>query len=281
MKKPAGRPENLRGVRRALVTGADSAAQPFGDLRRIRLAIEEGLDRGRRGMAAARLANHFTQRPERDALPVGKASAGEHVHLTAETPRKFVDKPCLPKPCLADHRHEHRHPFTSGPSVRGFEPVHLPVPAHQRHIETQRQRTHARLRGSQEESIGTGTVRFDGGRSELLRLPADEDLAGLGGLREPHRLGPSVPREPKRPRPSHQRLARREAEANSQAHTMPAQQNARFGGERASRFQTRPGRPEGIILVHRGDAEDAHQALAGADRQLSPIPLEDRRQARN
>ena len=96
-----------------------------------------------------------------------------------------------------------------------------------------------------------------------------------------HCLGFRIPGEPKRPRPSHQRLARRKAEATCQAHAMPPQQNARFGGERASRLQTRPRRPQGIILVHGSDTEDAHQALTGADRQLSSVPLQDRRQARN
>jgi hypothetical protein len=62
---------------------------------------------------------------------------------------------------------------------------------------------------------------------------------------------------------------------------MPPQQNVRLNGERASRLQTRPRRPQGIILVHGSDTEDAHQALAATDRQLSAVPLEDRRQAGN
>jgi hypothetical protein len=33
--------------------------------------------------------------------------------------------------------------------------------------------------------------------------------------------------------------------------------------------------------VHGSDTEDAHQALAATDRQLSAVPLEDRRQAGN
>jgi hypothetical protein len=62
---------------------------------------------------------------------------------------------------------------------------------------------------------------------------------------------------------------------------MPPQQNVRLNGERALRLQTRPRRPQGIILVHGSDTEDAHQALAATDRQLSAVPLEDRRQAGN
>ncbi len=154
-----------------------------------------------------------------------------------------MDKACLSQSCLADHSHEHRHPLASGHSAGSFELVQLLIPAHQGRIETQCQRAHAWVRGLQDESIGTGAFRFDSCRSELLRLPADEDLAWLGGLRKHHRLCLRIPREPKRPRPSDQRLAGRQAEATCQAHAMPLQQNARFGGERASRVQTRPRSP--------------------------------------
>ena len=89
--------------------------------------------------------------------------------LTAETPRNLVDKACLPQSCLADHSNEHCHPLTSGRSAGGFELVQLLVPAHQGRIETPLcQRAHAWMRGSQEESIGTGTFCFDGCRSELF-----------------------------------------------------------------------------------------------------------------
>ena len=130
------------------------------------------------------------------------------------------------------------------------------------------------MRGSQDESIGSGTFGLDGCRSELLRLLADEDLTSFGGRREHHRTGVHIPREPKRTRPSHQRLAGREAEAAGQARTMTAQQNARFGVERVSRLQARPHRPKSIVLVQAGYAEYAHQAFTGADRQLSAVPLE-------
>src|SRR5207244_3077621 len=100
-KKPPGCPENLPSIRLALIARAKGAAQPLRDTRRIHLAVEEGLDRVRRVVAGARLADHLTQRPERDALPVGKAAAGENVHLMTKAPGKLVDKARLPESCLA------------------------------------------------------------------------------------------------------------------------------------------------------------------------------------
>ena len=66
----------------------------------------------------------------------------------------------------------------------------------------------------------------------------------------------------------------------NQAGAIMAQQDTRLGGERLSCLQAGPGRPEGVILVHGGDTEHAHQVLAIAGRQLSTMPLEHGGQAR-
>ena len=181
-------------------------------------------------MAAARLANHLTQRPERDAIPVRKASAGENVRFTTQTPGHFVDKPGLADSCFARHGHEHCYPVADSQGACGLQPAHLLIPAYQGRIEAERQRTYAWVRGSQEESIGTGAFCFDGRRGKPVCLSADEDLARLGGLREHRCLGSRIPGEPKRPRPAHQCLARRKAEAACQAHAVLPQQSACLAG---------------------------------------------------
>jgi hypothetical protein len=75
----------------------------------------------------------------------------------------LVEEPRLAYSCLADHRHERGHLFAGGHSAGRRELPQLLVPAHEGHIETQRQRAHRLLRGSQHEAIGTGTFGFDGG----------------------------------------------------------------------------------------------------------------------
>ena len=135
--------------------------------------------------------------------------------------------------------------------------------------------------GPQEEPIGTGAVSLDGCGGELLGLLADEDLARPSGLGEHHRPDSYIPREPKRTRASDQSLTRRQAEAVNQVGAIMARQDVRLDGERLSRLQAGPRGPEGVILVHSGDTEYAHQALAIAGGQLSAVPLEDGGQARN
>ena len=53
-----------------------------------------------------------------------------------------------------------------------------------------------------------------------------------------------------------------------------ARQGAGLGDERLTCLQAGPRRPEGIVLLHGGDAEHAHQVLAVAGGQLSAVPFE-------
>ena len=177
-----------------MVTRADGAAQPVGDLLCVRLAVEEGLDAVPRVSVSAGLTDYFTQWPERDALPIGEAAAGEDVHLTAEVAGKLLDKPRLPQSSLADHSHEHRDPLSSGPSAGRLKLPHLLVSTDQRRIQAHCQRAHGRVRRSQDEPIRSGTFRFDGRRCKFLRLPTDEDLAILGSLCERRCLCSTSPR---------------------------------------------------------------------------------------
>ena len=153
--------------------------------------------------------------------------------------------------------------------------------ARQRRVETDGQGTKASVCGPQEEPAGTGALGLDRPSGELLGRLADEDLARPGGLREHHCLNSHIPREAKGTGPSDQSLTRRQAGAVDQAGAVMAQQDARLGGERLSRLQAGPGRPEGIIFVQGSDAEHAHQVLAVARRQLSAVPLEHGCQARD
>ena len=88
---------------------------------------------------------------------------GKNIHLMTETALKLIDEPRLAYSCLADHRHQRGHLFVAGHGAGRRELPQLLVPAHQGHIETQRQRAHRLLRGLQDEAIGTGTFGFDGG----------------------------------------------------------------------------------------------------------------------
>ena len=280
-QQTAGGPEDLRGGRPALAAGAESAVKLLGDGRRVRLPGQEVLDPLRRVVPAARLADHLPQRPERDAFAVREAPAGENVRLAAEPSGELLDQPRLPESGLADHGDGHGHPLTGGPGVRRLEATYLFDAAHQRRIETDSQGTQAGLCGPQEEPIGSGAVGLDGSGGELLSLVADEDLARRGGLREHHRPDSHIPGESQRTRPSDQGLTRRQAEAVNQAGAILARQDARLGGERLSRLQAGPRRPEGVVLVQGSDTEHAHQVLAIAGRQLSAVPLEHGCQARD
>ena len=176
------------------------------------------------------MADHLLQRPERDALAIGEAPAGENVRLTAETRSELLDQPCLPKTCLAGHGDGHGDPVADGPGVCALQAVHLFAAAHQRRIETDRQGAQAGVSGPQEEPIGAGALGLDGPGGELPDLGADEDLARLGGLRERHRPGTHVSREPERARTSDQGLTRRQAEAVNEVGAVAARQGIRFRG---------------------------------------------------
>src|SRR6185312_12389673 len=111
-------------------SGSDSEAQSRGDFGGVQLAIEQGLDLVRRIMTAAGLADQLAQRPERDALPVGKAMPGKNIHLMTETPLNLIEEPRLAYSCLADHRHQRGHLFAGGHSAGRRELPQLLVPAH-------------------------------------------------------------------------------------------------------------------------------------------------------
>jgi hypothetical protein len=83
LQQPAGRPVGLLdGARR--IPQPDRRPHPVPDQRGVVDAIEELIDPGERarrriGVAdSGRLPNHLGQRPERDPLAVGKASALQH-----------------------------------------------------------------------------------------------------------------------------------------------------------------------------------------------------------
>ena len=80
-----------------------------------------------------------------------------------EAALNLVDEPRLAYSRLADHRHQRGQLFVAGHRAGRRELPQLLVPAHQGHIETQCQRAHRLLRGLQDEAIGTGAFRFDGG----------------------------------------------------------------------------------------------------------------------
>src|SRR5215467_5335778 len=228
-EKAAGRPEDLRGGRPDLVTGAQSAVKLLGDGRGVRLTIQQGSDTLQRVVTAARLANEFAQRPEGDALAIREAPAGKDPRLTAETPGKLLDQPGLPKARLTQYGDRHCQPLTGGSNVGGLKAANLFVAAHQRRIETNRQRAHTCVDGSQEELIRADAIRLDGSSGKLLSPLTDEDLARLGGLGEHHRTGVHVPREPERTRTADQDLTRRHAEAADQVRAEAGGQNAGLG----------------------------------------------------
>ena len=60
-----------------------------------------------------------------------------------------------------------------------------------------------------------------------------------------------------------------------------ARQDARLGGERLSRLQAGRGRPQGVVLVHGGNTKHPHQVLAVTGGQLSAVPLDHGRKARD
>ena len=253
----------------------------LGDGRRVRLPGHEVLDPLRRVVSAARLADHFPQRPERDAFAIREAPASENVSLAAEPSGELLDQPRLPESGLADHGDGHGHPLTGGLGVRLLEATGLVDAAHQRRIEPDRQGTQVGVCGPQEEPIGSGGVSLDGSGGELLSLVADENLARCGGLREHHRPDSHVPGEAKRTRPADQGLTRCQAEAANQAGTILTRQDVRLRGERLSRLEAGRCRSEGVILVQGCNTEYTHQMLAVAGRQLSAVPLEHCRQARD
>ena len=210
-----------------------------------------------------------------------EAPAGEDMCLTAVLPGELLDEPRLPQACLAYDPDGDGHPLTFGLRVGGAEEAHLFVAAHQRDIETDRQRAQACLYGPEEEPVRAGPLGLDGPGGELLDLRADEDLAGPGGLRERHRPGSHIPREPERARAPDQGLTGRQAEAVDQVGAVAARQGGRFGAERLAHFQAGPRGAQCVVLVQRGDAEHAHQMLAVAGRQLSAVPLEHGGQGRD
>ena len=119
----------------------------LGDGRGVCLAGQEVLDPLQRVVPAARVADNFPQRPERDALAIGEASAGKNMRFTAETPGELLDQPCLPETCLPGHDDGHGHPLTGGPVVCGLEAAYLFAAASQRRIETDGQGTQAGVCG--------------------------------------------------------------------------------------------------------------------------------------
>ncbi len=226
--------------------------------------------------------------PERDALAVGKAAAGEDGGVVADRAQRLRDEPRLPDAGVAEHGEEVARALAHGAGKRIPQKRELAIPAHHVRIEA------PRMRGSPghhlEQPVRHHAIALAFHDQGLERLGAnrvsrehegllpDEDLAGRRRALEPLRHDYDVTADERV-------VARRiagdhfpavHALANLDMSAMRALELDVQPFDRLAEVSGRPHRAQGVVLVQHGHTEDGHDRVA--DELLDPpaVPLESR-----
>jgi hypothetical protein len=281
LQQAAGRPDGLLDRGRVGLQ-PDQLADPLGHQRPVRRApVQQG---GQFGPCRRRrvlqpdpgsLADHLGQRPEGAAVAVRQAAADQDRRPLPEPAGRLQDQPGLADPGPAEHGQEVQGGVAGGPLVGPLEQLQLRGPADERGVVAAgaagRARAHrqqpvgrlARLAPGQGQDLGR--LDLDGVADQAPGAAAEQDLTGAGRLLQP---GGQVDRIP-----DHQRAAQAgiaghhlagvdagvQLEADPPLVPQPFVERPK-GGVHAG---GRPDRPQGVVLVGGGDAEDGHDRVAG------------------
>jgi hypothetical protein len=281
LQQAAGRPDGLLDRGRGGLK-ADQLPDPLGRQRPVRRPPgQQGgqLRPGRRRRVAqpdpGRLADHLGQRPEGAAVAVRQAAADQHRRTVPEPAGRLQDQPGLADPGAAEHGQQVQGGLGGGPLVRPLEQLQLRGSAHERGVVaagaagrpgTHRQQPVGRLAGlAPWQGQDLGRLDLDGVADQAPGAAAEQDLAGAGRLLQAGGQVDGVPDHHRAAQPgvAGHHLAGVDAGVQLQADPplLPqAPVELPQGGVHVGR---RPDRPQGVVLVGGGDAEDGHDRVAG------------------
>ena len=292
LEQRADGPEQLL-LRRGLGREPDRRGDPRGENVSVAFGPEYRPDLGTCSLGTVALvdARHspddLADRPVRDAFAVRQAATAEDQRLGPDRRTELRHEAALAHPRGPEQGEQLAGAVGDGATEGALEPRELALPAHERCVEAP-----GAARGPPPD--GDETIRRDalglalrrdrrdrlhlhGVAYEAVRERAEQDLAGRRGLFQASR---SVDRVA-----GHQGGAGRWVPGDHLAAVDPgpkADLQAAAGGELAvergelgADLVGGPHRPQGVVLVDRGDAEDRHDGIADELLDRSAVALDD------
>jgi hypothetical protein len=204
-----------------------------------------------------------------------QAAAEQQGRPALEPAGRLHDQPGLADPGAAEHGDQRQAGLGGRPLVRPLEQTQLRGPPDERGVEAagpsgrpraHRQQPVGRLAGAAPGDLqDPGRLDLDGVADQAPGAAAEQDLAGTGGLLQPggqvdgvadHQRGAQA-------RVAGDHLASVDAGVQLQADPPLTPQLLVQVAEGGVHAGGGPGRPEGVVLVDGGDAEDGHDGVAG------------------
>jgi hypothetical protein len=265
------RPERLLGGTMNLGS-ADRAADPRSDHLGVPVAFEKRADR-RAGIVSRQVLNDLAQRPERDALAVGKTAPRHDPRVVCERRAQFCHETRLADPGRPEDREQVVRPLLDCALEGQLELRELSTSADQRRLEMTRE-ARASVENVDEPPGDDRLVlpaqrewveRFDDDRiaHEPARRVTDQNLASTGRLLKPGRNVDGVAGDEcvRLHALAREDLARVHAGADLDPEATLALELFVQLHNRFACLDGRPDRPQRIVLVHHRHSEHRHHGI--------------------